>query len=186
MARTRTFDDAKVVRDARDVFWERGFGPTSLAELQEATGLSRSSLYAAYGSKRGLFERAVTSYLAEVVDPLLGPMEEPGAGAAEISGFFLAMAAVLRDPDERMARRGCLILNTALEVDELDAEMVDLVARYRVRVLQALRNALATADDVTARAEVLTVGHVGVMTTARIAPRAAALASETIAADVHP
>lgn len=62
-----------------------------------------------------------------------------------------------------------------------------MVSRYRVRVTHAVRNALSTVTgvgDLDARTEVLTAGHVGVMTTARIAPPAAALASETIAADV--
>jgi TetR/AcrR family transcriptional repressor of nem operon len=188
MPRAREFDDETAVRAAREVFWERGYVSTSLTELQAATRLSRSSMYAAYGSKRGLFQRAALSYLAEVVDPLLGPMEAPGSGAAEIAGFFLAMAAVMRSPNERLAKRGCFMINTLLELDELDAEASDMVTLYRARVHRAVLNAVgsvAGVDDRQARAEVLTAGHLGVMTMARIAPVAAAVASETIAADVR-
>lgn len=188
MPRTREFDDDMAVRAARELFWERGYVSTSLTELQSVTRLSRSSMYAAYGSKRGLFERAALSYLAEVVDPLLGPMEAPGAGAPEIAGFFLAMAAVLRSPNERLARRGCFMINTLLELDELDAEASDMVSVHRARVHQALLNAvesIAGVGDHAARADVLTAGYMGVMTMARIAPVAAAVASETIAADVR-
>jgi TetR/AcrR family transcriptional regulator, transcriptional repressor for nem operon len=187
MPRTREFDDETAVRAARELFWERGYVSTSLLDLQEVTRLSRSSMYAAYGSKRGLFERAALSYLAEVVDPLLGPMEAPGSGAAEIAGFFLAMAAVLRFPNERLAKRGCFMINTLLELDELDAEASDMVSVYRARVHRAVLNAVGAIEglgDHEARAGVLTVGHLGVMTMARIAPVAAAVASETIAADV--
>jgi hypothetical protein len=56
------------VRDARTR------GP-SFAQLQTATKLSRSSMYATYGNKRGLFERAALSYLKEIIDTVLGPME---------------------------------------------------------------------------------------------------------------
>jgi AcrR family transcriptional regulator len=188
VARTREFDDETAVRAARELFWERGYVSTSLADLQAATRLSRSSMYATYGSKRGLFERAALSYLAEVIDPLLGPMEAPGSGAAEIAGFFLSMATVLRSSNERLAKRGCFMINTLMELDELDAEASDMVSVYRARVHRAVLNAVGSVEGVgdrEARAGVLTAGHLGVMTMARIAPVAAAVASETIAADVR-
>ena len=59
MGRHKQFDDTVVVRAARDVFWQRGYASTSLADLEAATGLSRSSMYQTYGSKRGLFDRAL-------------------------------------------------------------------------------------------------------------------------------
>lgn len=188
MARRRQFDDETAVHAARELFWERGYVSTSLAQLQAATKLSRSSMYASYGSKRGLFERAALNYLAEIVDPLLGPMEVPGSGPEEISGFFLAMAAVLRSPNQRLAKRGCFMINTLLELDELDAEASDMVTVYRARVHRACLNAVSSIEgigDREARAEVLTAGHLGVMTMARIAPVSAAIASETIAADIR-
>ena len=188
MARTRGFDDGAAVRAAREVFWERGYVAASLAELQTATGLSRSSMYAAYGSKRGLFDRAAESYLAEVIGPLLETMEAADAGAAAIAGFFLAMARVIRGPDARIAKRGCLMINTALELDELDGDATEMVTRYRTRVYAALLNALQKVDavqDPDVRAQVLTVSHVGIMIVARFDSEAAASASEAIADDVR-
>ncbi|MDR7008872.1 TetR/AcrR family transcriptional regulator [Paraburkholderia strydomiana] len=44
------------------VFWEKGFDSSSLADLQEATGLKKSSLYKAFKSKEGLFRRVVDRY----------------------------------------------------------------------------------------------------------------------------
>jgi TetR/AcrR family transcriptional repressor of nem operon len=187
MARQRGFDDLAAVRAARELFWEKGYETTSLAELQSVTGLSRSSMYAAYGSKRGLFERASLSYLADVVDPMLEPMEAAGAGLADVRDFFLLMAAVLRSPDTRFARRGCFVLNTVLELEQLDQPATDMVTRYRARVQTAVANALGSAggaDARAARAEVLTAMHVGIMITARVDPVAAATASETVAAQL--
>jgi TetR/AcrR family transcriptional repressor of nem operon len=186
MTRSRGFDDLTVVRAAREVFWEHGYERTSLAQLQSATGLSRSSMYAAYGSKRGLFERTSLNYLDEVIGPLLAPMEAPGAGLPSISGFFLEQAAVTRSPDARFARRGCFVLNTVLELEQLDAGITDMITAYRSRVHTAISHALTAVepDDGVraARAEVLTSAHVGVMITARIDPGAAALAAETVSA----
>lgn len=46
------------------LFWEQGYEATSLAQLRAATGLSSASLYGAFGSKAGLFDRAVAHYVA--------------------------------------------------------------------------------------------------------------------------
>lgn len=187
MARTRGFDDVAAVRAACQVFWEHGYEHTSLPQLQRATGLSRSSIYAAYGSKRGLFERASLNYLEEVVGPMLEPMEAPGAAAGTIADFFSGFAAVSRSPEVRFAKRGCLVLNTALELDVLDSGATDMVNAYRQRVRAALHNALlsveADAGARSARAEVLTALHVGILITTRFDPVAATAAAEGIAAE---
>ncbi|MDD0859753.1 TetR/AcrR family transcriptional regulator [Arthrobacter alpinus] len=48
-----------------------------LPDLERATGLSRSSIYHAFGSKRGLFDAAVASYLSEIIRPRLQPLDSP-------------------------------------------------------------------------------------------------------------
>ena len=59
MGRPQTFETDEVVRAARGVFWRDGYESASLPDLEQATGLSRSSIYHAFGSKRGLFDAAV-------------------------------------------------------------------------------------------------------------------------------
>ncbi len=63
MARPREFDHAEVLRKAMHVFWAKGFEGTSVADLTAAMGLSRSSLYEAFGDKDDLFKAALASYL---------------------------------------------------------------------------------------------------------------------------
>lgn len=171
MARRRTFDEATVVLAARDLFWERGYASTSLAQLQEATGLSRSSLYETYGSKRGLFERALRSYLAEVLVPMLEPLEAPGAGRQELVDHFDALAALIRSAPARMPNRGCLMLTTSVEIDELDDDATQLAKDYCRRVRTALRHALETFDSIPnpeERADVLMAGQLGLLAVARL------------------
>ncbi|MFJ9631661.1 TetR/AcrR family transcriptional regulator [Streptomyces sp. NPDC101175] len=60
--RPRAFDRDRAVLDAARLFWRRGYSGTSTRTLAATLGLSTSSLYAAFGSKAGLFEEAVRTY----------------------------------------------------------------------------------------------------------------------------
>ena len=65
MARQREFDADAALDRAMDLFWSKGYEATSLDDLCEVTGLSRSSLYAAFGSKRNLLLRSVERYVEQ-------------------------------------------------------------------------------------------------------------------------
>jgi TetR/AcrR family transcriptional regulator, transcriptional repressor for nem operon len=188
VGRQKQFDDTTVVRAARDVFWRRGYASTSLADLEAATGLSRSSMYLTYGSKRGLFDRALRNYLDEVILPMLAPMEATGAGREEIVGYFLAQAANLRQSPDSVLTHGCLIANTSTELNVLDADAVQVVLQYRNRVRAAIFHALGgMAESIhnrEAKAEILAATQIGVMVSARVDPIAAAKLAETIATDI--
>src|SRR5271170_5277964 len=62
MARPREFDASTAVDRAMELFWTKGYEATSLDELCVATGLSRSSLYATFKSKRNLLLLSVDRY----------------------------------------------------------------------------------------------------------------------------
>ena len=62
MARPREFDADDALERVTRVFWNRGFEHTSLDDLCAATGLGRSSLYAAFGDKRALYLKALARY----------------------------------------------------------------------------------------------------------------------------
>lgn len=99
MGRTPTYDRLEVVRAARGVFWRTGYEGASLPELEEATGLARSSLYHAFGSKRGLYDAAVESYLDEMVRPRLVPLARDRVAPDAILDYLGA---------RRCAPLGCL------------------------------------------------------------------------------
>ena len=62
--RPRSFDRDAALLAATRLFWARGYDGTSLADLRAAMGISTSSLYAAFGDKKALFEEAVLGYTA--------------------------------------------------------------------------------------------------------------------------
>ncbi|WP_125099390.1 TetR/AcrR family transcriptional regulator [Leucobacter chromiireducens] len=143
MARTPSFDRAAVVRAARAVFWRDGYESAAVPKLEEATGLSRSSLYAAFGSKRGLFDAAVESYLDEIVRPRLAGLQaatvDPSALHDYLAGLRLAFARV----DASAPAPGCLLINTAAGPVGADPEVSRVITDYRAELHAAMLRGLA-------------------------------------------
>ncbi|WP_372698586.1 TetR/AcrR family transcriptional regulator [Arthrobacter sp. JSM 101049] len=141
MARTRAFDTDEVVRAAREVFWTWGYDAAAMPELERSTGLGRSSLYNAFGSKRGLFDAAVQSYLDEVVRPRLAALAAAPTGAEGLRGYFDSIAeAVLGSAGGQ--QRGCLLLAAASGRSGQDDEVRSAVDAYRAEVTGAFAAAL--------------------------------------------
>ena len=63
MARTKEFDPDAALRAALELFWERGYEATSMADLVERLGIGRASLYATFGGKHELYLKALNLYL---------------------------------------------------------------------------------------------------------------------------
>lgn len=80
--RKRTFDDQDALRTAMELFWCQGYEGTSIADLTQALGINPPSLYAAFGSKRDLFERTLNRYMCERTIQLEEAMTRPTADEA--------------------------------------------------------------------------------------------------------
>lgn len=130
MGRTRVFDYDTVVRAARAVFWQHGYEGASLPDLETATDLNRSSIYHAFGSKRGLFDAAVQSYLAEIVQPRLVPLTVAPVAPSAIIDYLNELKAALSDSESSSARNGCLLLNAAGAPISHDDSVRETISAY--------------------------------------------------------
>ena len=145
MARPRGFSEQVVLDRAMEVFWEQGYEAASIDELTHATGLSRSSIYQAYGSKRGLLDATLDHYLIERVGQMLSGVEREGAGIDDIVGFFDYIATVTEDYPERAAL-GCLLTNTIAEMAKTDAGIRSTGDNYIQRLKAAFGQVLRTSE----------------------------------------
>jgi AcrR family transcriptional regulator len=145
MGRLQTFDSTTVVQSARDVFWDLGYDGASLADLEAATGLNRSSLYHAFGSKRGLFDAAVNDYRDTVIRPRLRGLQADGAGRAELLAYFEELREAVGKLPLDSPRRGCLLVNCATGLATHDEPAREVVEAYRTELAAALRHAIAGA-----------------------------------------
>jgi TetR/AcrR family transcriptional repressor of nem operon len=192
VGRRRAYDTHSVVDAARDLFWERGYELTSIADLEDRTGLDRSSLYHAFGSKQALFEAALRSYLKELIEGRLSNLRQPHAGLDAVVAFFTSMADTFRAYPER-ASFGCLMVNTVGELGtRSDAGYLSLATAYRDTFRDAFGTALRQAatrgeldaDRTSQRADLLVAVTMGLFISARIDPLDAANACTSVAAEV--
>ena len=79
MGRPREFCVDKALADALRVFWSKGYEGASLTDLTEAMGITRPSLYAAFGNKEALFRKALDLYECEKLDYVGRSLAEPTA-----------------------------------------------------------------------------------------------------------
>lgn len=128
MARPREFDEMAVLEAAMNCFWAQGFEQTSVRDLAKETGISGASLYNAFGDKRSLYRQAFVHYLARTVRDRIVRLEKlPPASA--IRTFFDEIIKRSVDDEER---RGCMLVNAALELAPYDPEFQKLVAEEMV------------------------------------------------------
>lgn len=143
MARPREFESNVALEKAMHVFWAKGYEATSLDDLCEATGLARSSLYAAFGDKRELYFDALDRYeqgaLVRVAKALsLAPIDRA------VAGF---VGRIIDDIVEGPGRRGCFIGNCAAELARGNRTASARVRRSLERIEATFRDALARARD---------------------------------------
>lgn len=114
MSRPREFDTAEVLDKATRVFWRRGYGGTSLSDLENGMGIGRTSIYAAFGGKESLFLDVVDHYDATYSHKLREALKTSRSVREAITRYFDELLAAFSDPDLPL---GCLITNVAVEGD---------------------------------------------------------------------
>jgi TetR/AcrR family transcriptional regulator, transcriptional repressor for nem operon len=116
VARSKEFDPEAAVQAAMELFWEQGYARTTPAQLVDALGIGRSSLYNAFRSKRELYERALRRYQERETARALAVLD----GSGPVRERLRTVVDLLVESPE-FDRRGCLMTNTAVEFERDDA-----------------------------------------------------------------
>ena len=121
MARIREFDIDIALKVAMKLFWRKGYHTTSLDDLCEAMQISRSSFYAAYTDKKTLFINCTDLYFKrfQTAFPSVTCLENP------IQALREQFLTVMSD-DLPNVYLGCLLVNTVLEMADVDDELKNL------------------------------------------------------------
>src|ERR1700678_1196194 len=129
MGRPKNFSREEVLEKAMPVFWEQGFGDTSLQELERATGVNKSGLYTEFRNKEDLFVACLRHYLESQDKRALLTKEPLGWNNVET---FLR-----NGPLNKGEQQGCFSVNSMREFAILPDEAYEVVTENRV-LLQRL------------------------------------------------
>ncbi len=180
VARPKAFDREQALLAAMQVFWVKGYEATSLEDLLAAMKIGRQSLYDTFGDKRALFMEALGRY-RELTDAYLRGCL---ADAPTVKAAFRRLFMQVVDEPEAHQRRGCLLINSAVELAPHDPATAQIVVAYQ-RATERLfrrglelareRGELAADRDVRALARYLVSAMQGLRVMAKADPNKAAL-----------
>jgi TetR/AcrR family transcriptional repressor of nem operon len=125
VARPKEFDEECALDAAIDCFWRHGYEATSVRDLATAMGISGPSLYNAFGDKRALFAKALQSYLDRSAWAMIKRLEETLPPKEAIRRF---LEEIIEHSVGDRERRGCFLINSALEVASHDLELGKFIA----------------------------------------------------------
>ncbi|MDN4520164.1 TetR/AcrR family transcriptional regulator [Mycolicibacterium austroafricanum] len=135
IGRPRSFDTDEALERAMVVFWAHGYEGASLTDLTEAMGITRTSMYAAFGNKEELFRAALTRYLEGPGGYLSRALEE--STAREVAEAFLRGSVRATTRPEGPA--GCLVVQGSLAASDAGQPVRDALIACREEAVSRLR-----------------------------------------------
>ncbi|GEL43923.1 TetR family transcriptional regulator [Methylorubrum extorquens] len=147
--RPRAFDRDAALTQAMHLFWRKGFAATSISDLTAAMGIGSPSLYAAFGSKEGLYTEALRHYRERYGAHVWGNFDAAPTARAAVESLLMDTAAALTQVCAPEAPRGCMVTLSAVG-GEGHAELGACVRAARAlgfeRVLARLSRAVAEGE----------------------------------------
>lgn len=126
MARTKDFDEDEVLKKAVDLFWLKGYNATSMQDLVDGLGISRSSLYDTYGDKHTLFIKALESYQNTNSGRVCGIINSKKSVKAIIKDLLEMISRELLSDE---THKGCFMVNAEVEVAPHDQKVSQLICK---------------------------------------------------------
>jgi TetR/AcrR family transcriptional regulator, transcriptional repressor for nem operon len=174
MARPRTFEPTDVLLAARKLFWRKGYQGTSLDDITEATGLTKPSLYAAFGDKASLFLKVLDDYHDLLVARSARIIAEAPTARAAVEAWLMSFLPACSG--ER-GRNGCLSINTMIDGGLNDAAVENSIADFNARLeslvlnrIEADRTQFASDFDPVAITRTIMAIYMGLMAMAKQRP----------------
>jgi TetR/AcrR family transcriptional repressor of nem operon len=141
VGRPREFDEERALEAAMDEFWKKGYESTSLNDLCCCTGLHKGSLYQAFGDKHQLFMRSLNHYADREFKDVV-------AVAIEQDSPLDSIRALVRTVCDHAAEgRGCLMINSMVELAPHDPEVKEMLMNEGQRRIQVMTELLTKAQE---------------------------------------
>lgn len=146
------------------LFHERGYDGVGVADLAQAIGINPPSLYAAFGSKLGLFEQVVARYVADGGSFIAETLGDGRDASEAIRRLFLCAADTYT---ARSGCPGCLVMDSTRNCTDAGARMLTRTCRDRTRAFLIQWFDSRNMDDAEPLADAVMVGLAGLSAAAR-------------------
>jgi AcrR family transcriptional regulator len=123
MGRPKNFSREGVLEKALPVFWKRGFADTSLQELEKATGVNKSGLYAEFADKADLYLESLRHYLRK--------RQQEGLLTAKPLGWKNIERFLKLGPCSLEGQKGCFSVNSMNQFAVLPPTAQEIVSKSR-------------------------------------------------------
>ena len=138
--RPKEFDEKKALQAAMEVFWKRGYHNASCDELLDAMGINAGSMYATFGGKRALYEKAFDVYCQTGFASVLKILNGTGSPLENVRQVVSMWG--------NMDCKGCMVFNTVAEPGEQSKELGKIARKVVGRLRKELEKKLTAAKDV--------------------------------------
>lgn len=136
MANKLKHDRQLVINQATNLFWEKGFHATSMRNLQDHIDMRPGSIYAAFGSKEGLFKETLQCYADASLKRLQASVEATPSPLAAMKHF---VKLVVQQGKNQAPNEMCMLVKTVSELTEENEELLE----ESKRLLKVMENAFA-------------------------------------------
>jgi TetR/AcrR family transcriptional repressor of nem operon len=142
MARPLEHKREEVISAAMNVFWDKGYSATSMADLKIATGLNPGSLYASYQSKEDLFIETLNFYCDQSIANIELALFNGSDYIENIHALFKRLLGSNND-----SGKGCFFVNTLIEMSPHNPRVKKLLENYTQKYKSAFEAALTLAKE---------------------------------------
>ena len=140
MARPLKHKREEVIAAAMQIFWDKGYSATSMADLKAATGLNSGSIYSSYQSKEDLFISTLEFYCDQSINNIETTLSTSTDYVGNIYLFFNNFFEKANHSD-----KGCFFVNTLIETSPHNPRVKALLEEYTERYKEAFKTALNSA-----------------------------------------
>ena len=141
MGRPPAYDEKALIDAIIECLWEKGYAATPVSSLVEETGVNAASLYARFGSKKGIMLAALNAYAERTIEEISAVLKSLPPGEAQIRAVLRHALHSFADP----RARGCFLVNSITNVSQDTPDFTEALARYMGAIRGLLEVELAKA-----------------------------------------
>ncbi len=146
MGRSKDFNEDEVLNKAVNLFWNKGYNATSMQDIVDSLGISRSSLYDTYGDKHALFIKALESYRCSVFSKICEIESAKTPARQMIKAFLDQIPQKLTLTCDKP--KGCFYTNAAIETAPEDSAVNSIVDDINKRTEDFFYDAIVAGQHV--------------------------------------